>query len=58
VSDNGGRIPISGFHSTMDRPDSVSRVTAPITAMAKTMAQQASSQTAMARGEPVASRLF
>jgi hypothetical protein len=42
-------MPISGFHSTIDKPDSVRRVIAPITAMANTMPQQNSSQNAMAR---------
>jgi hypothetical protein len=36
----------------IDRPDSVSRVMPPITTMAKIMAQQTSSQSAMARSEP------
>ena len=37
ASDNGGSQPVTGRHSTIDRPDSVSRVRAPITIMKKIM---------------------
>jgi hypothetical protein len=38
VCDSGGTIPVTGFHSTMDRPDCVSRVAPPTTTMANTRA--------------------
>jgi hypothetical protein len=49
--DSGGRAPISGFHSTMDSPEWVRRVTPPTTMVTKTMAQQANSHQATARCE-------
>jgi hypothetical protein len=39
---------VTGCHSVMERPDSVSRVMPPITTIIKIMAQQAKSQSAMA----------
>ena len=42
-------MPLTGFHSTMDSPEWVSRVTPPRTTMTKTMAQQVSSQKAIRR---------
>src|SRR5512145_2163511 len=46
ASESGGRAPVTGRHSVIDSPDSVSRVTPPITTMAKIIAQQARSQSA------------
>ena len=48
MSESGGSAPISGRHSTIDRPDSVNRVIAPISIMAITMAQQANSHSVIA----------
>jgi len=31
--DNGGNMPVTGFHSTIERPDSVSRVAPPATSV-------------------------
>src|SRR5690606_3697762 len=45
----GGTRPVTGFHSTMDRPEPVRRVTPPRITMANTRAQQTSSQPARAR---------
>src|SRR5580700_4104955 len=53
AADSGGRMPITGCHSVIDKPDKVSLVTPPITTMTKIMAQHTSSQTATAR-RPVA----
>ncbi|GAB4223693.1 MAG: hypothetical protein Tsb0032_26760 [Kiloniellaceae bacterium] len=51
-------MPVSGAHSMIERPDSVRRVMAPITAMARTMAAQPSSQRPTAReGAGVAAAL-
>lgn len=41
---NGGNVPMSGRHSTIDRPDSVRRVIAPIMAIANTIAAEKNSQ--------------
>src|SRR5580704_7533965 len=54
VADSGGRMPVTGCHSVVDRPDSVSLVMPPITTMAKIMPQHTSSQTATARRPVVA----
>ena len=43
-SPSGGSQPVTGFHSTIDRPDSVSRVSAPSTIMKKIMAATTISQ--------------
>src|SRR5918993_11707 len=48
-SDSGGRTPVTGFHSTMERPDSVSRVAPPTRTVAITSAATATSQNLMAR---------
>ena len=40
-ADSGGNAPITGFHSVIDRPDSVSRVAPPTSTMAKTSAATA-----------------
>jgi hypothetical protein len=49
ASDNGGTTPVSGLHSVMERPDSVRRVMPPITTMARIIAAQTKSQSAMRR---------
>jgi hypothetical protein len=51
ASDKGGMVPVTGFHSTMESPDSVSRVAPPITKVAKIIAATTSSHTRMARME-------
>jgi len=33
ASDSGGNAPVTGFHSTIDNPDSVSRVAPPTSTM-------------------------
>jgi len=43
---------MSGLHSTMDRPDSVSRVIAPMIIIAKTMNAQPKSHVAMGLSDP------
>lgn len=47
---NGGRIPVIGCHSTILRPDSVSRVSPPMTMIPKTRAEQPNSQYGSERG--------
>ena len=42
--DKGGKIPETGFHSVMLRPDSVRRVTPPTTTMPNTSAEEHMSQ--------------
>src|SRR3546814_12206361 len=49
---SGGRAPLIGAHSMIESPDSVSRVIAPMTAMASTIAQQPSSHRPTALPEP------
>jgi hypothetical protein len=49
ASDNGGMAPVTGCHSVIESPERVSRVTPPITTIAKIIAQQHSSQTATGR---------
>src|SRR6266853_1033195 len=49
ASSRGGSAPTIGCHSTMDRPEWVSRVTPPTTTIANTSAQHASSHAATAR---------
>src|SRR5215217_9701406 len=46
ASESGGIVPVTGCHSVIDNPDRVSRVTPPITTIAKIIAQQHSSHTA------------
>ena len=46
-------MPLIGFHSVMESPDSVSRVIPPITTMANIMEQQISSQRATRRSAAV-----
>src|SRR3984893_8997236 len=49
AAESGGRVPVTGCHSVIDRPDRVSRVMPPITTITKIMPQHTSSQTATAR---------
>src|SRR6266498_4602344 len=46
---SGGTTPVTGFHSTIDRPDSVSRVAPPTTTVTNIRAATASSHSLMAR---------
>src|SRR6266700_4169249 len=46
---SGGSVPATGCHSTIERPDSVSRVAPPIVTIASTSAATARSQSLMAR---------
>ncbi len=47
AGDSGGRMPVTGCHSVIERPERVSRVMPPITTMTKIMAQQNRSHTAI-----------
>src|SRR5436190_19553536 len=49
ATESGGRMPVTGCHSVIDNPESVSRVMPPMTTIAKIIAQQPSSQIATAR---------
>src|SRR5438874_13564128 len=49
AAESGGRMPVTGCHSVIDSPESVSRVMPPMTTIAKIIAQQPSSQIATAR---------
>jgi hypothetical protein len=49
AGESGGIAPTSGCHSTIDRPEWVSRVTPPTTTMAKTIAAQRKSHAATRR---------
>src|ERR1700726_4858777 len=42
-ADSGGTMPITGFHSVIDRPERVSRVTPPTTTIRKINPQQRNS---------------
>ncbi len=46
ASESGGSVPTIGCHSTIDRPEWVSRVTPPTTTIANTSAQHTSSHAA------------
>ena len=48
-ADKGGSQPINGRHSTMERPDSVNRVTPPMTVIAPTSPATTNSQVAISR---------
>ena len=48
ASDSGGTMPMTGFHSVIDRPERVSREIPPTTTIAKINAQQANSHAATA----------
>src|SRR5579871_5423522 len=45
ASESGGKTPVTGFHSTIDGPDSVSRVTPPTSTIANTSAAKHPSHT-------------
>src|SRR5689334_8475264 len=47
AASSGGMVPVTGFHSTIDNPDSVSRVAPPTTTIRKISPATASSQTRM-----------
>ena len=49
ASDIGGRAPVTGFHSVIDRPESVSRVSPPTSTIAATIAAMTSSHAAIMR---------
>src|SRR6516162_7267007 len=49
AASSGGTTPVTGFHSTIDRPDSVSRVAPPTTTVANIRAATASSHSRTAR---------
>src|SRR5579863_7738965 len=49
AGDNGGRMPVIGSHSVIERPERVSLVTPPITTIRKIMAQHTRSQMAIGR---------
>ena len=46
---SGGMTPVTGFHSTIERPDSVSRVAPPTVTVTKIRVATASSHSLMAR---------
>src|SRR5215470_10162582 len=48
-ADSGGTMPMTGFHSVIDSPDNVSRVTPPTTTIRKINPQQRKSHTAIGR---------
>src|SRR5215472_14211537 len=48
-ADSGGKVPVTGCHSTIDRPDSVSRVAPPTSTMATMSAAIATSHSRIAR---------
>src|ERR1700704_1812783 len=50
LSSSGGKTPVTGFHSTIDSPDSVSRVAPPTTRVTAISAATASSHSRRARG--------
>src|SRR6185437_10919082 len=49
LCDSGGSTPVTGFHSTIERPDSVSRVAPPTMSVAKIMAAAQTSHSRTAR---------
>ena len=49
AADNGGTMPIIGFHSVIDRPERVSRVMPPTTTIRKINPQQQKSHAATGR---------
>lgn len=51
--DSGGSVPVTSFHSVIDRPDSVSRVMPPTITISMISAATANSQLAMAFGRTV-----
>jgi hypothetical protein len=46
---SGGSVPLTGFHSTIESPDSVSRVAPPTSTMAAIISAIVTSQTRTAR---------
>src|ERR1700755_254045 len=50
ASDSGGTLPVTGFHSTIDRPDSVSRVAPPTSTISAIRAAPEISHQRTARG--------
>src|SRR5205809_6394996 len=50
AASNGGKTPVTGFHSTIESPDSVSRVAPPTTRVTAISAATASSHSRRARG--------
>src|SRR4029077_16462985 len=50
ASVNGGSAPVTGFHSTMDKPDSVSRVAPPTTTISAIRLATRNSQRRRPRG--------
>src|SRR5256714_4082168 len=49
LASSGGTTPVTGFHSTIDRPDSVSRVAPPTVSVTNINAATANSQNLRAR---------
>src|SRR5436190_5978547 len=49
LASSGGTTPVTGFHSTIERPDSVSRVAPPTVSVTNIKAAIANSQSLMAR---------
>src|SRR5215471_5539861 len=49
LASSGGMTPVTGFHSTIDRPDSVSRVAPPTVSVTNIKAATANSQSLRAR---------
>src|SRR5436190_20997651 len=49
AANSGGRMPVTGFHSVIDRPERVSRVMPPTTTIRKINPQQKKSHTATGR---------
>src|SRR5712691_2371288 len=49
AASSGGTVPVTGFHSTIDRPDSVSRVAPPTTTVTNISAATARSHSRTAR---------
>src|SRR5215831_3798091 len=50
VGESGGTMPISGFHSVIERPERVSRVMPPTTTIRKISPQQRNSHAAIGPG--------
>ncbi|KAF0126731.1 MAG: hypothetical protein FD152_2569 [Xanthobacteraceae bacterium] len=49
AAESGGSVPVTGFHSVIESPESVRRVAPPTTTMAKTSTATISSQRRMMR---------
>jgi len=50
---SGGSVPVTGFHSTIDRPDSVSRVAPPTSTISAISAATANSHHRTARSPDI-----